>query len=50
MLIASVVDTGNKHLYGNIENEIAPMKYSGARGTLIHENKPETENLVSDSL
>jgi hypothetical protein len=26
------------------------MGYSGARGTLIYEKKPEGENLVSDSL
>jgi hypothetical protein len=28
----------------------APMEYLGAWGTLIHEKKPEVENLVSDSL
>jgi hypothetical protein len=30
--------------------EMAPMEYSVAGGTLIRENKPEVENLVSDSL
>jgi hypothetical protein len=28
----------------------APVEYSGARGTLIHEKKRKVENLVSDSL
>ncbi len=27
-----------------------PMEYLGARGTMIHENKPEVENLVSNSI
>ncbi len=29
---------------------MAPMEYLGAWGTLVHEKKPEVENLVSDSL
>jgi hypothetical protein len=28
----------------------APMEYLGAWGALIHEKKPEVENLVSGSL
>jgi hypothetical protein len=29
---------------------MAPMEYLGARVTMIHEKKPDFENLVSDSL
>ncbi len=49
-LIPGVVDTGDR-LSFNIFKKIrtAQMKYSGARGTLIHE-KGGVKNLVSDSL
>jgi hypothetical protein len=55
-VIACVVDTTDKHSYANISADFwkkivtIPIAYSGARGTLIYEKKPEVKNLVSDSL
>ncbi len=54
--IAGFVDTAEQHSFAIISGEFSkrietiPMAYSGARGTLIHEKKPEVENLVSDSI
>jgi hypothetical protein len=56
---AGVIDTDEQfiiHSFANIDANFrknyktAPMEYLGAWGTLIHEKKPEVENLVSDSL
>ncbi len=57
---ADVVDTADKHSFATFISEylrkfskkfeMVLMGYSGDRGTLIYEKKPEGENLVSDSL
>jgi hypothetical protein len=48
-IIASVDDTADKHSFAIISKhfwkkfETIPMGYSGARGALIYEKKPESE-------
>jgi hypothetical protein len=51
----AITNTGDKHSFANISEifekiQNGPMEYLGARGTMIHEKKPEVENLMSDSL
>ncbi len=51
--IAGVVDTADIRDYlceFSKKFQTITMAYSGARGRLIYEKKPEVENLVSDSL